>query len=439
MKNRENRTGRSGWRFGAFVALAAALMLGACDFEVTNPGPVPDTRLDDVGAHEGVIQGAQFSLSIAQWQVSYMGAESAREITRSGRNFCCPKAPPRVGDMRRAAVPSNTWNVSHRARFTAEDATRRFAEVLSEAEVGSYALNAEARLLAGYANRLMGENFCTAVFDGAAPEPGSAYFVRAEQAFSDAIDIGQAAGRSDIVTAAYAGRASVRGPWMGNWEGAIADAGQVPRDFVHQALYDSQEEAHYNHMWWLGSGNPWVDWTVIDSDFESHYLDTGDPRTPWVDRERSDTPLGLAVFEQRKFTSASDNVNLSSGREMLLIRAEAALNGVGGDWEDAVAILNDLRSDLTNDFTGDPLPGLTAANAEEAWTHLKNERRWELWLEGRRMGDLRRWIDAGTPGDMEDTTDRNRLCFPVAQSEVNNNENIDDTFEDPVNPTWDGS
>jgi starch-binding outer membrane protein, SusD/RagB family len=434
MNNEKRPARRAGWRV-ALVALVAVFAVAACDFEVTNPGPVPDAQLSDPGAHAGVVQGAKFSLSVALWQTSYHGSEVAHEITRAGRNFCCPKVPARVGEMTRQVLANDTWNVSHRARFTAEDASRRFAEV-DGINMSSYGPHAEARLLSGFANRVLGENMCMAVFDGGSPEPNARYWERAEAAFTEAISVGQAAGLSNVVTAAYAGRAQVRGAGLGDWSGAASDAQQVPRDFTYQAIYTSAESSQYNIMFDLGSGDPWVDWTVWGSDFETYYDETGDPRVPYVDTGRSDTPLGHPLFSQRKFQSRSDDINLASGREMLLIRAEAALRN--NDVTGAMALINDLRSDLVSDHTGQPLPPLTATNAEEAWTHLKNERRWELWLESRRMGDLRRWIADGTPGAQESVSDRIRLCFPVAQSEVNTNENIDDTWEDPVNPTYTG-
>jgi hypothetical protein len=65
----------------------------------------------------------------------------------------------------------------------------------------------------------------------------------------------------------------------------------------------------------------------------------------------------------------------------------------------------------------------TATNATEAWTALKRERGIELWLEGRRLGDFRRWAALNRPGDQENMTGRN-LCFPIPLSELETNPNL---------------
>ena len=70
--------------------------------------------------------------------------------------------------------------------------------------------------------------------------------------------------------------------------------------------------------------------------------------------------------------------------------------------------------------------GLTpwaAADAIEAWTALKRERGIELWLEGRRLGDLDRWLRDGTPGEAEDMTGRD-TCFPIGAIERGTNPNV---------------
>ncbi|MEO5589028.1 MAG: RagB/SusD family nutrient uptake outer membrane protein, partial [Gemmatimonadaceae bacterium] len=109
--------------------------------------------------------------------------------------------------------------------------------------------------------------------------------------------------------------------------------------------------------------------------------------------------------------------NLVSGWEMRLIEAEAKL--VSGDIAGAMAIINVRRSALN-------VPLVTATTPDAAWTALKRERGIELWLEARRMGDLRRWKAANRPGSYdprEDIANRD-LCFPVSLQEKQTNPNL---------------
>ena len=89
-------------------------------------------------------------------------------------------------------------------------------------------------------------------------------------------------------------------------------------------------------------------------------------------------------------------------------------------------------------------PGVTFTNVTEAWTALKTERALELWLEARRLGDLRRWLDNAVPGDPPDGLYRDTnsdgvndarvetmtipvarsLCFAVGRNERETNPNI---------------
>jgi len=83
-----------------------------------------------------------------------------------------------------------------------------------------------------------------------------------------------------------------------------------------------------------------------------------------------------------------------------------------------------------------PAPEVSAANETEAWALLKRERGIELWLEGRRLGDLRRWSESGTPGALDpletpsgSVSDgshlvRQDLCFPIPPTEQDTNPNV---------------
>jgi hypothetical protein len=99
---------------------------------------------------------------------------------------------------------------------------------------------------------------------------------------------------------------------------------------------------------------------------------------------------------------------------MRLIVAEGRLRA--GDVTGALDAINELRL----------LAGVepaTAENLPEAWTALKRERGIELWLEGRRLGDLHRWIAEAAPGEAEDMSGRD-TCFPIGTTELDTNPNL---------------
>jgi hypothetical protein len=68
-------------------------------------------------------------------------------------------------------------------------------------------------------------------------------------------------------------------------------------------------------------------------------------------------------------------------------------------------------------------PVTTPANTADAWELLRYERGATLWLEGRRLWDLRRWEADG--GVIADPFAAGRdLCFPISREEKRVNSNI---------------
>ncbi len=69
---------------------------------------------------------------------------------------------------------------------------------------------------------------------------------------------------------------------------------------------------------------------------------------------------------------------------------------------------------------------------DEAWALLKRERGIDLWLEGRRLGDLRRWQEDNTPGALDPREvvgeashlQVQDLCFPISKAERDRNPNL---------------
>jgi hypothetical protein len=422
------------------TALGAAL-LTAC--EVTNPGPVADEYLDLAEAHQALVNGAGARMAGALGNTAVIGAHAAREVFPTGETSGCCSAVQQAGALLsngssgQGVVP---WDGLQQARWIAEDAIRRF-KALGTGKVNANVF-AEAYLWAGFANRALGENMCEAVFDGGPKEPNAKYFERAQQHFTEAI----ALGTGNFKVAGYAGRAAVR-VWLKDWTGAVADAQQVPLSFVHNLATDVSEPRTRNEVYYINANAPYRSYTGYSTWFEGYYNSTGDPRVPWAKDARF--PLGNATLSgfgavpwsfQQKYTANNSPIRIASGREMVLIRAEALLNG--NDFQGAMTLINSLRTGLNSRLTNQPLAPWSATNVTDAWTFLKRERGIELYLEGRRLGDIRRWAQNNTPGVLDwpsyETvrrpdgsdggtlfrTNRPSQCFPIPDSEIETNPNF---------------
>ena len=400
------------------VGLLAALVAG-CDLEVTNPGPVQDEFLDDAQAFPSLLQGVRRASALAYTRLALDGGMTSYEGTPGGlfgQEFI---------DGKLTSVNVNDhWSRAQQARWMAEDGVRRLRDALG-GEFASNEIAGRLLVLSGYANRTLGHNMCIAVFDGGPEQPSTDYLTRAEGHFTEAITVGNASGASDIAMAAQAGRADVR-MWLGDWSGATADATGIPENFVFQLHhYDLDDFPDPNEVYFRGASDPWREYTIWGTFAEGYYTETGDPRMAWVEVPDGVTMVyNLPFYVQQKFTSKTAPHTLASGREMILIRAEEILVNNPGNFQAAMDLINQVRTTVVSDHTGEPLAPATASDANEAWTALKQERRVELWFDNRRFGDLRRWHDEGRPGPtpMEDMSSRSR-CFPVGVSEVNTNSN----------------
>jgi hypothetical protein len=123
------------------------------------------------------------------------------------------------------------------------------------------------------------------------------------------------------------------------------------------------------------------------------------------------------VWWQQKYTSLSSPIPIASWKEAQLIIAEIELG------QSAVDIINTFHAE--NNI---PLYDASGLSDQEILAHVIQERSRELFLEGHRFWDIRRFevpfdppVGAAYPkggyyGDMR--------CFPLPNVERNNNPNI---------------
>jgi hypothetical protein len=294
-----------------------------------------------------------------------------------------------------SGINGASYNTAQQARWIAEEAIRQFE---ARGDV-TPAIMVQAYTWAGYANRILGDNWCYGAIDGGPLIPGSDYHRRANDWFTKAIAI---APNDATKNAALAGRAQTR-LWLEDFAGAIADARLVPGNYVLNLEMDFSKGGNVeqrNHVQWANSNSPYRSWTVRFTDQDEYFTQTGDPRTPWTNFAAAADRLCVGSLQgygrvpctmQTKYATQDDDIRLASGAEMRLIEAEALLAQGDANWQQALTLINGVRTSYTSVTTRTPLTPHIATNAAETWRVLKRERGYELWLEGRRMSDLRRW------------------------------------------------
>ena len=283
------RQSRNSLRWAALLGVA---FLG-CDFSVTNPGPVEDRFLNELTARRAIVTGAQRALANSiqanQGDVLYYVAAITFEINPAGSTGSFG-INTQVQDGRlEEDIQSYSWNQASRARWVAEDAIRRLTTILSPED----SLFATANLWAGYANRLMGENFCNAVIDGGPEEARTVYLTRAEGYFNEANRIATAAGKTNVALAALAGRASVRADLAtfnannaATWATAAADAAAVTSNTFRWVLpFSDQAQDQYNGLYHAQATQPYKAHTQWATYYDLYNRTTpADTRVSWLMR-----------------------------------------------------------------------------------------------------------------------------------------------------------
>lgn len=404
----------------AAAALAALLALPACDglFEVQNPGPIPDEELNTVTAMPSLVNGMSADLAFALSEVVQTISILSDDLYHGG-SYTAEGLYNR--GVARPEDVDGDWGDMQRARWVAESGIERMKNVLG-AEFERSPLAARAYLYAGFANRMLGENVCAAVFDGGPQVDYKEHFGRADAHFTEALRIATAVNNAALRSAALGGRASVRA-YQGRWTEAAADAVLVPASFTYNALYSLNTPRENNDLAFETYSRR--EYTVFNTQWARVFRD---PRVPWDTIRTSSGGIQRGqdgrtnFFRQAKYPALDSDIPLTKGTEMLLIRAEAALRG--NDIPGAMGFVNQQRA--VYGLAALPAP----ANRDAAWRTLQRERGAVLWIEGRRLGDLRRWYAEGNRQFMAESDPRlatwgeRAQCIPVSDEEVRTNPNF---------------
>lgn len=412
------------------VAALVALALAGCDglLEVDDPQRFTSSDLDQ--APEAVARGAMGQVELTMDDYVIATALASDEYAHTGTWDTYDDYDHgrwRYGD----AGFNDEMDDLLEARWFAGAAQARFDSILDNPS--SSPLMAKVKMAEALSDLYLGESWCEAPAEAGGPSvPRADILQQAIQRFDDAQSTAQSAGQSQLATAAAAGRARAH-LLLGNHSQAATEASQVPTDFELTAHFSAATGNQENSIVQLttagqnraaGMRAKWWDMVDVEADkLRDPWTDELDPRvpirrTPGVNGVDGRTPH----FSQWKYQSLGSDIPMLDGEEMRLIEAEAAWRD--GDYQAAIDVINDLRSRVGLSEIENP------GTRQGVMQRLLHARFAENMLEGRRLATLHRFglvqdmIEAGDFGD--ETRNPRPTLFPLSQSEVTANDNMED-------------
>ncbi len=387
---------------GVLVAIAF-LAASGCSFDAVNPGAIEERALGTEPALVGLVNGFIGDYDDAfQRKVLYAGLLSD-EIRASGSwswwhdadklGFIDAEAP--TGDL--FNIPHFLWRPEQRARFLAEETYGRIQEHVESPE--SSPLAAMSRLYSGMARLDIAQMFCYSTVDGGPRIERPEALDMAGKHFTEAITIATEAGVDSIAQMAHLMRARVRLA-KEDYAGAAEDASAVPTGFLWIAHFRNAP-GETNDMWFQINRR-------VEGTIQEPFQNTGDPRVPVVNTGKKGADNVTPRFDQMKYPDQFTPMPMGTWQEARLIQAEAAIRAT--QTAAGVGFLNQVRAAAE-------LPALnTSMSNADAMTALRTERRMQLFLEGHRYTDMRRFNEF--PANWQMT------CVPLPLAETQNNPNL---------------
>jgi hypothetical protein len=443
------KTRRRWLRVAIAAALAAPAAAAGCGdlLDVDNPGVVETPQLEDPTYRNVLVNSVVGEFQPVFPLVAYYSAVFTDEL-RNHHNF----VEERLVDQRNV-LPENAtyvtlvYNNLHRTRFLA-DSVDQYLRTFAADSAGRDMRRARVNAYGAYTYMLMGEIMCGSPINAGPMLSSDSLLKIAVSRANEAIAITNAvkAAPNPPTAAAdsfanfarvIAARANLQ---LGNKAEALALASQVPVGFEFRAYYTLSTPARQNNPVFgrlqqpgsLSAGLDFTPWATV----------TADPRIPrpatveaTLDGGRvfvPNSPLSYSTYDGTLIGGpfATDGwIRIASGLEARYIVAEA-----GGATATSIAFIESRR---TIDPTGRAAAPTTDANFMET---LREQRARDFYLDGHRLGDLRRYkaqygVDLFPRGPYENSTTgetygsltNDQICFPISAAEIQRNPNIPKT------------
>ncbi len=401
----------------ALAAGVVALGVAGCDLDVANPGVI------DASAFNPNNDGATLSLSA---QTLFFG--TFQTVVQSGallsEELWSGAAAAEPNDIsRRALTPVNlqvnstVFSPLSRSFVTNDEVVNTLAV---GANAGSDISLARAAMNAAFSLVFQAEYMCSGVIRQSAALTPDQVLDSAIVRFQRAVTVATAAGGAEgtrIVNASNVGMARAQ-LQKGDNAAAAATAALVPAtaaDFTVLTIDDAANRGLGNSIFSVTTGR-----TVS----VPRLYQLTDSRVRWTNTNQpAQDALLTPLVTQQKYTGFASPLRIASYLEARYVAAEAQLKT--GNSAPALALIAER--------TAAAAAGAGAAPLTVAGTlgQLMQLRAREFWLEGKKLGDIRRNPDEKAYYDAPGTAYYkgtgafgSDVCFPIPQEETNTNPNL---------------
>ncbi|HEV8449133.1 MAG TPA: RagB/SusD family nutrient uptake outer membrane protein [Gemmatimonadaceae bacterium] len=310
-------------------------------------------------------------------------------------------------------------SIARRSADTAIAFLKGWTDAQMPAGVNRTKLIGQSYAYAGYSLVLLGEGMCTAAINLGPELQPAQVFAEAKSRFDSAIVAATAASDPTTVSLATLGRARTQLD-LGNVAAAGTDAATIAATFIVNTSPDAVNVRRQNFSFFTINNSSFA---TVDPSFRGLTVNgAADPRVAVTSTGKNGTAPGAAIFTPDKYPTFATAMPVARYAEAQLIVAEA--KAAAGDLPGSVAAINAARAT----HTGLPAFDGTGQTAAQLKTQIIEERRRELFLEGHRLGDLRRYGLAFTPASGTAYAGGGNYgtetCFPLPDVERINNPSI---------------
>ncbi|MDQ6769964.1 MAG: hypothetical protein M3Z54_08255 [Gemmatimonadota bacterium] len=380
------------------ILMISALTLGALGckdvLSVSNPGAIQEEQLADPALMQLITNGAIGEFQYAYGQYAQWSGVLADETFTDHTNVDVRDfSEHNFGDLN--GINSTTYEYIQRARQSADDAADRLKTLLGGA--ASADLNV-ARVLAygGYSYVLLGEGFCESPVNLSAPLSSDSLLRRAIKKFDEAITVATAGRTGANVAAAQdliymsqvgAARAALK---LGDLTLARTYAAQVPAAYEKLAYYSSNTVRENNAL------NGLTHASGASLGMYVRFQGLNDPRVPQPPSTQLGltggsiyTPLTPYMYTGWVPTGAAPRIDVNYDIKFATgLEAQYDVAEADGPTPATLNFVNARRA-----VGGQGVVALTGA---ALMTELADQRARDFYLTGQRLGDLRRYLKAGT-------------------------------------------